>query len=86
VPSLQDDPDKQVEVLEYLESKGFEACPVYDQVLVEESGDIGFAVGREFALFYHELHSEYIRFVPVICANCGHALWFNAADLPGREN
>ncbi len=63
MPSLQDDPNKQVQVLEYVLSKGLRACPVCNQAVLEENGAVGFGVGRDFAILYHEDHTEYSRFV-----------------------
>ena len=83
MPDRQDDKDKQVEVLTHLRAKGFDSCLVCGQSVIGIDGTLGFGVGHDFALTSHEDPSGYTNFVPVICDNCGHTLWFYTADLPG---
>lgn len=82
----QEDPQVQVEVLEFLRAKGLRECGVCHQQLWRgPDKELGFGVGRDYAFLTHEDTTEYTRFVPVTCVNCGHTLWFNAFYLPARR-
>ena len=84
-----ENPQRQTDILAYLAGKNFRECPVCAQPFSLYAKEGGFVVGREYSILFTPQEDEnedegnaYYGFVPVVCQNCGHAMWFDAGVLP----